>query len=315
MSADFYVHIVESPAPEELHNGLTAGKALCSFLEVAGIQYSYSRAVDLDEFHRAMTHEFDAALDQFRKPPILHLSAHGSELGIQLTNRQELFWPDLAAYMRPINEILEGGLGVCMSCCCGVAGVQMAAIIRRERLPYKWLVGSAAAVALPDVALAYSVFYRRFHYGHYDDGDLIKTVRAASHMADFDIWDGERIQEEYGARRRQASINRGRASKRDRVLRRVGAAKEQTPPTLYKQRITCNPQILAGKPTVKGTRISVELITNLLESGSTVDAIMQGYPHISEEDIEACRQYKATGAKLSHVTWEDLDAIIDGERA
>ena len=66
---------------------------------------------------------------------------------------------------------------------------------------------------------------------------------------------------------------------------------------------------------MKGTRISVELITDLLESGSTVDDIMHSYPLIDEKDIEACRQYKATGAKLSNVTWEDLDAIMDGERA
>jgi len=100
-----------------------------------------------------------------------------------------------------------------------------------------------------------------------------------------------------------------------RSPRRARADKKQVSPTLYKDRIVCNPQILAGKPTVKGTRISVELITDLLESGNTVEDIMHGYPHINEEDIEACRQYKATGAKLSNVTWEDLDAIMDGERA
>ena len=66
---------------------------------------------------------------------------------------------------------------------------------------------------------------------------------------------------------------------------------------------------------MKGTRISVELITDLLESGNTVDEIMHSYPLIDEKDIEACRQYKATSAKLSSVTWEDLDAIMDGERA
>ena len=117
------------------------------------------------------------------------------------------------------------------------------------------------------------------------------------------------------ARRREESRRKAQAARQARSQRRARADKEQISPTLYEERITCNSKILAGKPTVKGTRLSVELITNLLESGSTVDDIMQDYPHINEEDIEACRQYKATGAKLSNVTWEDLDAIMDGERA
>lgn len=371
MSADFYVHIVESPSPAELRDLSTEGQALCSVLDIAGIPYSYSLAVDLDEFHIAMTAEVDEAIDEFRKPPILHLSTHGSERGIQLTNQEELLWSDLADYIRPINEILDGGLGVCMSCCCGAHGMQMAKVIRRERLPYKWIAGSLADGTIPDVALAYSVFYRRFHCGDYgDDQDLTDRVRVASGIADFDIWDGERIQENYlqlvqiirekrverireksmerirervrqrirqrvreeyvekiTARNREAIIQEtidrvlarrreeAQAARQVRVRRRARPDKEQISPTLYKERIVCNPQILAGKPTVQGTRISVELITNLLENGSTVDDIMQDYPHINEEDIEACRQYKATGAKLSNVTWEDLDAIMDGERA
>ena len=98
MSADFYVHIVESPSPAELRDLRTEGQALCSVLAVAGIPYSYSLVVDLDQFHIAMTNEVDEAIDEFRKPPILHLSAHGSERGIQLTNQEDLLWSDLAEW-------------------------------------------------------------------------------------------------------------------------------------------------------------------------------------------------------------------------
>ena len=38
------------------------------------------------------------------------------------------------------------------------------------------------------------------------------------------------------------------------------------------------------------------------------------YSHITLKDIQACREYAATGAKLSNVTWEDIDAIMDGKR-
>ena len=81
---------------------------------------------------------------------------------------------------------------------------------------------------------------------------------------------------------------------------------------IWKGRIVKDPRILAGKPTLKGTRLSVELITDLLEGGRTEADVIYRYPYLTEEDIEACRQYKATGAKLSNVTWADIDAIMDG---
>ena len=54
------------------------------------------------------------------------------------------------------------------------------------------------------------------------------------------------------------------------------------------------------------------MITDLLEGGRTEADIIRSYPFITLEDIDACRRYKATGAKLSNVTWTDIDAIMDG---
>ena len=62
-------------------------------------------------------------------------------------------------------------------------------------------------------------------------------------------------------------------------------------------RITVNPRILGGKPVIRGTRISVELILNLLASGAPEDEILEDYPHISKEDIQACLSYAATALK------------------
>jgi uncharacterized protein (DUF433 family) len=58
-------------------------------------------------------------------------------------------------------------------------------------------------------------------------------------------------------------------------------------------RITVDPKILGGKPIIKGTRISVELILNLLVSGAPEDEILEDYPHISKEDIQACLAYRS----------------------
>ena len=49
-------------------------------------------------------------------------------------------------------------------------------------------------------------------------------------------------------------------------------------------RITVNPKILGGKPVIRGTRISVEFILDLLASGVSEDEILQDYAYLTRED-------------------------------
>ena len=63
------------------------------------------------------------------------------------------------------------------------------------------------------------------------------------------------------------------------------------------KRITAHPNILGGKPTIKGTRLAVEFILNLLASDVTEDEILEDYPHITREDIHACLRYAAQSCK------------------
>lgn len=89
-------------------------------------------------------------------------------------------------------------------------------------------------------------------------------------------------------------------------------APKEDPPRDWRDRIVKDPRILAGKPVIKGTRISVELITDFLDYNNWSEAeILEEYSHITPEDIDACRRYKATGAKLSNFTWADLNAWMD----
>ena len=57
------------------------------------------------------------------------------------------------------------------------------------------------------------------------------------------------------------------------------------------ERIETNPQILVGKPVIKGTRLSVQFILGLLAKGSTIDEIMDEYDGIDKEDILACLSF------------------------
>ncbi|MBI5857922.1 MAG: DUF433 domain-containing protein [Sphingobacteriales bacterium] len=54
-----------------------------------------------------------------------------------------------------------------------------------------------------------------------------------------------------------------------------------------------NPEILGGKPVIKGTRISVELIMRKLGGGYTPDDILKAYPHITREQVAAACEYAA----------------------
>ena len=82
----------------------------------------------------------------------------------------------------------------------------------------------------------------------------------------------------------------------------------------WKDRIVKDPRILAGKPTVKGTRISVELVSELLDAGVWSEAdILRNYPRLTPDDLEACRLYAATGEPLSYVTLEELETMMDDD--
>ena len=59
------------------------------------------------------------------------------------------------------------------------------------------------------------------------------------------------------------------------------------------ERVVCNPEILCGKPTIAGTRLSVEFILNLLAHGASTDEILEEYNSLAPEDVRACLLYAA----------------------
>ena len=59
----------------------------------------------------------------------------------------------------------------------------------------------------------------------------------------------------------------------------------------WQDRITADSKVLVGKPVVKGTRIAVELVVDLLAKGWTQEQILDSYPNLTAEDIRACLGY------------------------
>ena len=66
-------------------------------------------------------------------------------------------------------------------------------------------------------------------------------------------------------------------------------------------RITLNPNVLGGKPIIKGTRISVQFILELLSSGMSFDDILKEYRHLKKEDILDTLDYASKVIKREEV--------------
>jgi uncharacterized protein (DUF433 family) len=72
--------------------------------------------------------------------------------------------------------------------------------------------------------------------------------------------------------------------------------------------ITSDPDILGGKPCIKGTRISIEFILELFASGATREDILHTYPHLTAEGIEEALRYAARSLKNDIVLTTEVAA-------
>jgi uncharacterized protein (DUF433 family) len=69
----------------------------------------------------------------------------------------------------------------------------------------------------------------------------------------------------------------------------------------WQDRINVNSKVLVGKPVIKGTRIAVEFLMELLANGWTHEQFLANYPHLAEGDIQAALHYAAVTVKQEHI--------------
>ncbi|MBU7033355.1 MAG: DUF433 domain-containing protein [Theionarchaea archaeon] len=74
------------------------------------------------------------------------------------------------------------------------------------------------------------------------------------------------------------------------------------------RRIEMNPNILVGKPVIKGTRLSVQFILHLLAHGATIEEILSEYPKLTKNDILACLLYASE--TLETTTFMPLEKAV-----
>ena len=66
-------------------------------------------------------------------------------------------------------------------------------------------------------------------------------------------------------------------------------------------RITCNPEIFGGKPIIRGRRLAVEHVLDMLAAGDSPDTILSGYPWLEPADIQACLVYASLLARNERI--------------
>ena len=80
-----------------------------------------------------------------------------------------------------------------------------------------------------------------------------------------------------------------------RILQQEEAVKD------WRTRIVIDPQVLVGKPIVRGTRLAVEFIIDLMAQGWTEAEILHNYPGLTHEDVQACLSYASATLRAEKV--------------
>ena len=73
-------------------------------------------------------------------------------------------------------------------------------------------------------------------------------------------------------------------------------------------RIEINPQVMLGKAVIRGTRVPVELVLRKLSDGATETDLLEAYPNLTREDIQAAMRYAADTLAHEEVVFVDKDS-------
>jgi uncharacterized protein (DUF433 family) len=76
-------------------------------------------------------------------------------------------------------------------------------------------------------------------------------------------------------------------------------------------RVEINPRVMLGKPVIRGTRITVELILRKLGEGATHKDLLEAYPHLSQADIQAAITYAADTIAHEETVLVESKGVID----
>lgn len=192
MKNEAFVYVIESPGANDLLIDRIEGKALTETLNIAGIDSSYSLAINKDSFIKSVEKNLLNAIEYWEKYPILHISAHGDKdgKGIYFSDGVFMSWEELTILLEPLCTAMPGKLIICMSVCYGSKASRMAYVTKKT--PFGALVANKQAVNWDDAAVAFITFYHLLFKGM----ELEKCVTAMKHASgddNFIVLSGKRL--------------------------------------------------------------------------------------------------------------------------
>lgn len=168
----FYkVYIIESPGDMDLLEKRTEGKALSNILEISEIPYEYYLATTknvLVQVFEIIKEDILELQDEYLFVwPIIHISCHGNENGIGLTNNEFIPWSKLYDLLSIVNICFDEAdpvspILLSMSSCYGLYAIRTDWEKRNERSPFAFVLGHEDTILWDDALIAFSVFFHQF---------------------------------------------------------------------------------------------------------------------------------------------------------
>ena len=193
-----FVYVIESPSAVDLLDGITEGRSLCEALRLSGIDHWYSLATNRETFSQSLHDRLGEALKRFpQKYPLLHLSMHGNDSGVSLTNNEFLSWKELRDVLKPLTKIMDSSSIICLSYCFGLHGATMA--MNEENDPTFWaLISSSSSISWAEAAVAYITFYHLFLTKGHSLKECVKAMQVASGNKGFMYLGGKEVKKHLG---------------------------------------------------------------------------------------------------------------------
>jgi len=183
----FFVYIIESPSSKDIYIGRSEGDLIKKAVSLNRIPCASKVVVSREPLINALKIGiYEEMLKHKNLLPVIHLSAHGSESGIQLTDSSILLWKELRDYFKPINKAFNGNLLLCMSSCQGSNSCKMSMQENDDEYPFWAVVGNSTEPLWSETAIAYATFYHHVALGNSLE-EAIKTMKIASGNNDFTL--------------------------------------------------------------------------------------------------------------------------------
>ena len=176
----FFVYVIESPSAPDLYHGRSEGALLAQAAALDRMPSITRTAVNYEAFVAALRIGLAEVMKTYPDHlPILHISAHGAQEGLQLSDGSLIPWSTLRDLLIPVNKSLRGFLLLCMSVCKGYSACQMAMRLDADEHPYWTLIANTGNPTWSDTAIAYAALYHLISKGR-PYSEAIHAMRAAS---------------------------------------------------------------------------------------------------------------------------------------